>query len=231
VVIWIHGGGWTSFNKRCEVPKFLLALGYAVASLDYRLTGEAVFPAQIDDCQAAVRFLRAHAAKYNLNARRIGAWGHSAGAHLASLLGVMEPAGEGGTSRIQCVIDYAGHANFLTIMQQADTAQIAALDCVRRLLGGSVRDKPELAKIASPVTHVTSNAPPFLIIHNEGDECVPAGQARELDAALKAAGADSTLLLLKGGTHWMGLFPNSPEISSAGMERQICSFFEKYLLK
>jgi len=189
VILWIHGGGWSKGRKEQHSPAIsFLNDGYAVASIEYRLSGEAPFPAQIEDCKAAVRWLRANAAKYNLDADRIGAWGHSAGGHLSALLGtsggVQELEGNGDnmsySSRVQAVCDVSGPADLLRLYHDASDASTGtrpkATSYIDALLGGPAEQNKTKAMAASPITYVSKDDPPFLIIHGENDFSVPASR-------------------------------------------------------
>jgi len=204
-----------------------------VASIEYRLSGEAPFPAQIEDCKAAVRWLRANAAKYNLDADRIGAWGHSAGGHLSALLGtsggVQELEGNGDnmsySSRVQAVRDVSGPADLLRLYHDASDASTGtrpkATSYIDALLGGPAEQNKTKAMAASPITYVSKDDPPFLIIHGENDFSVPASQGELLAAALKATGVETTLEI-------------TPQGHSAGGPRFlpiVKAFFDKYLKK
>jgi len=230
-VVWIHGGGWSKGSHKQNRAAWLAGKGYVVASVEYRLTGEAVFPAQITDCKAAIRYLRAHAKDYGIDPKRIGAWGSSAGGHLVALLGttggVKELEGNAGnpaqSSAVQAVCDFFGPTN-LTIDMRADPpAAVAAL------LGGSPKDKPELAKLASPVKFVDPKDPPFLIVHGEQDKVVPISQSEQLYEALKKAGVDVTFVRVKNAGHGftpVGMAPHLDEINA-----QVLAFFDKQLKK
>ena len=208
VVVFIHGGGWYEGDKS-ECPALpMVPKGYAVASINYRLTGQARFPAQIFDCKAAIRWLRAHADQYHLNGNKIAVWGESAGGQLAALLGtsggVHELEGNLGAndqdSRVQAVVDWFGPANFLP----AGNKDALSAEAVRALVGllGALPDKaPVLARAASPITYVNKNAPQFLIMHGNQDHLVPLAQSQELDAALKKAGVPSQLIVVNGAGH------------------------------
>jgi len=211
VVVWIHGGGWSMGDKTMGPFFPLLSNGFAVASINYRLTREATFPAQIYDCKAAIRWLRAHGSEYNLDTSKIGVWGGSAGGHLVALLGtscgVAALEGDLGNAKyssdVQAVCDWYGPSDLTTILAQArqineDNPHPPAHGPVTRLLGG--RD-PEKAKAASPITYVTAKAPPFLIMHGDKDKVVPLAQSQELEEALKKAGVDVTLEVIAGGGH------------------------------
>ena len=234
LIIWIHGGGWKGGNKTQCPALPLLAQGYAVASVEYRLSQEAIFPAQIHDCKAAVRFLRANAKKYHLDPERFGAWGSSAGGHLVALLGtssgVKELEGTVGnleqSSKVQCVCDWFGPANFTTIAAQSGPEIKMRHDTPdspeSKLIGGPLPDHPEKAKAVSPVTYVSKDAPPFLIMHGDKDPLIPLAQSQELDAALQKAGVDTTLFVVQGGGHGFG----GPELM-----KQVREFFDKHLKK
>jgi acetyl esterase/lipase len=222
VIVWVHGGGWTNGDKT-NGPAFRFSTkGYAVASMNYRFSQHAIFPAQINDCKAAVRWLRANAQKYGLDADHIGAWGASAGGHLVALLGttggVRDLEGPGGnedqSSRVQAVVDWYGPTDFLTAGKK---------DTRTNLLGGDPQENKDKARRASPMTYVSKEAAPFLIMHGDADQTVPIAQSETFAAALKAAGADVTYVVVKGGHHGGALFA-TPET----ME-QVEAFFGKHL--
>ncbi|MCU0648551.1 MAG: alpha/beta hydrolase [Gemmatimonadaceae bacterium] len=235
VVLWIHGGGWQEGSKALDPTDPVLRLrtrGYAVASIGYRLSGQAAFPAQIHDVKAAVRFLRQNAAGYRLNPSRMAAWGASAGGHLAALLGTsgavsaLEDLSMGfptQSSRVQAVIDWYGPTDFGRMDEQ--TAAIgcplfppnghgAADSPESRLLGAPVRSSATLVQFANPVAYVTADDPPFLIQHGTRDCTVPPGQSELLQAALtRVGGAErSTLDLLTGAGHGGGAFTTAANI-------------------
>lgn len=215
LVIWIHGGGWRAGSKAPTRAPRTLGPDYAVASIDYRLTDRAIFPAQIHDCKAAVRWLRAHAEEYGLDPERFGAWGSSAGGHLVALLGTSGGVGElEGTvgdhleisSRVQAVCDYYGPTDFPALLDQPsliDRRMPTSPESL--LLGGLIVDLPELAALASPVTHVDASDPPFLIVHGDNDRTVPYQQSVDLHQALADAGVEATLHLVGRAGH--GGFP------------------------
>lgn len=224
VIVWVHGGGWTNGDKT-NGPAFRFATnGYAVASINYRFSQHAIFPAQIHDCKAAIRWLRANARKYGLDSDHIGAWGGSAGGHLVALLGttagVKELEGPGGnedqSSRVQAVVDWYGPTDFLTV---------GTKDTRTRLIGGDPQANKEKAARASPMTYVSKDAAPFLIMHGDKDKTVPISQSETFAQALKKAGADATFVVVKGGGHVHPLF-TSPEYM-----RQIEAFFARHLTK
>jgi acetyl esterase/lipase len=200
VIIWIHGGGWRSGGKeRCPAAA-LVPDGFAVASIDYRLTSAAPFPAQIEDCKAAVRWLRANASTYDLDPDHIGAWGMSAGGHLAALLGtsggVPELEGSGDnmqySSRVQAVCDVAGPADLPAMTNLGPKRRFA----IEALLGGSLERDKAKAITASPIHYVSKDNPPFLIVHGEADRVVPVEQSERLYEELRKAGVNATLKIL-----------------------------------
>ena len=234
VIVWIHTGGWSKGRKeRCPAVA-LVQDGYAVASIDYRLTSTAPFPAQIEDCKAAVRWLRANASTYHLDPGHIGVWGHSAGGHLAALLGtsggVRELEGTGDnmsySSRVQAVCDVAGPSDLVRLYQEAsqsrgDKSGKVMYD-VAALVGGSTEKNITTATAASPIHYVSKDDPPFLIIHGENDATIPVTQAESFAAALKAAGVETTLEIAPGRGHGAG----GPKF-----QPMIKAFFDKYLKK
>jgi acetyl esterase/lipase len=232
LVIWVHGGGWEMGSKFGGGPSLaLLNKGYAVASINYRLSRDAVFPAQIEDCKEAVRWLRSNAKERNLDPDHFGAWGMSAGGHLVALLGTTDDTAftngserKNVTSRVQAVCDWFGPSDFLHWGLVKATDPIAQRpSAISRLLGGLVPDKMDLAKQASPVTYVSKNCPPFLIYHGEKDPIVPLQQAEALYEALKKAGVDSTLHVLDGAGH------GGPKFGAAAVLDEEEAFFAKYL--
>ena len=232
LIVWIHGGGWEQGSYHQNPARAMAARGYAVASIGYRLSSQAKYPAQIEDCKAAVRWLRAHAAEYGIDPARIGVWGASAGGHLAALLGTTAKekqfdVGEnlGQSSAVRCVIDSFGPADFFhwgdpPLPASYDTPNTA----LARLLGGRLADHEELARLASPVTFVDKDSAPFLIMHGEKDPLVPVQQSVVLDAALRKAGVDSTLVLVPGGGHGGGMFNDVRYL------HQMAAFMDAHLL-
>jgi acetyl esterase/lipase len=227
LVCWIHGGGWSAGSKDDCPAAYLAAKGYAVASINYRLSQHAVFPAQIQDCKAAIRWLRANAAKHHIDPDHIGVWGSSAGGHLVAMLGttggVKELEGQGGnlnqSSRVQCVVDWFGPTDLATMGGSHDTAASAEA----KLLGGLVPENKEKARKASPLSYVGKDAAPFLIMHGDKDNTVPMQQSEVLAAALKKAGVEATLVVVKGNGH------GGPGFNSAENRKLIEDFFAKHL--
>jgi acetyl esterase/lipase len=233
VILWVHGGAWVSGDKsNCPVAPFA-ARGYAVISIDYRLSGKAKFPAQIQDCKGAVRWVRAHAAEYGFDPDRIGASGGSAGGHLVALMGtagdVKELEGEVGgnlglSSRVQAVCDLCGPTDFLReeYVRARATTQPAILErALVALIGGPWEDKRDLAALASPVKFISRDDPPFLIVHGDADNTIPVKHSQTLYDQLKAAGLDATIFVVKGAGHGVGAAP--------GVMQRVEAFFDAHL--
>lgn len=213
LVIWIHGGAWQGGSKEHPPVQRLLAHGFAVASINYRLTSTAIFPAQIEDCQRAVRWLRAHAGEYGLDPNHFGAWGSSAGGHLAAMVGTAAgkfPVPEDDphrtvSDRVQAVCDFYGPTDLLQMDAQAIPESRMRHDPAdspeSRLVGGAIQENRAAAARANPITYVDASAPPFLIVHGQADPLVPPGQSELLQGALRAAGVESTLHRLPGAGH------------------------------
>lgn len=211
-LLFIHGGGWTEGTKERGVIALqrFVQRGHVAASMEYRLSGEARFPAQIEDVKAAIRFLRINAPQFGIDPQRIAVWGQSAGGHLAALAGTTG-AGE---ERPDAVIDWNGPADLLEpnelarLLAQKAKQNVPTI-AIERLLGGSVDEHGGLARAASPINHVTPDDPPFLIMHGTADPEVDISQSRALHAALRAAGVDATLKEYAGEAHF-GIHPLRP---------------------
>jgi acetyl esterase/lipase len=231
VIVWVHGGAWLAGSKDRTPALRGLSEGYAVASINYRLSQHAIFPAQLEDCKAAVRWLRAHAGEYNLDPAHFAAWGASAGGHLVALLGTtggVEKFDVGGhlefSSRVQAVVDEFGPTDFL----QMDDHRMA--EGMRhntpnapeaRLIGGPVQDNKEKVAAANPITYIDADDPPTLIVHGDKDPLVPHHQSELLEAALKEAGVPVTLYSVEGGGHGGFKDPRVPELIEGFFERQL----------
>lgn len=238
LIVHIHGGGWRAGSKfPCPVMGMVLK-GYAVASVEYRFSQKAVFPAQIQDCQAAIRWLRAHAKQYHFDTEHLGAIGGSAGGHLSALVGTsggkkaFPPIGghEDQSDRVQAVCDIFGPADFTTVMQQAaedkNVKNIFAFntpsDPYSGLIGAKLDDKAK-ADAVSPVHYVSKDTPPFLILHGTHDTLVPYAQSVQLEAALKAQGVPVWLQTLPGAGH------GGPLFSKPAVLQLTQKFFDKHL--
>ena len=229
LVIWVHGGGWEGGDKAFNPGVLLLSQGYAIASINYRYSKQAVFPAQLHDCKAAVRFLRDHATTYNLDPNAFGVWGASAGGHLVALLGttgdVPDLEGDAKTktsSKVQAVCDWFGPTDLVKLAPMS-----AASSPITKLLGGSTTDKADLAALANPITHITKNDAPFLTFHGDADKLVPVSQSVLLDAALKKAGVESELIVLKDADHGGREF--QAQVGNAENRKKLLAFFDRHL--
>lgn len=227
VIVWIHGGAWRAGSKNyCPAVPYS-AKGFAVAGINYRYSQQAVFPAQIQDCKAAIRWLRANAKKYNLDPDHIGVWGASSGGHLVSLVGtsaqVKELEGTGGnldqSSRVQCVVDWFGHSDLRAGPGPRDDPKHP----VAQLLGGTTNKEKDKATLASPVAHITKDCPPFLIMHGDKDMSVPMVQSEILNEALMKAGVPVTFVKIAGAGH------GGKEFQSPQVQQQIEEFFTLHL--
>ena len=228
LVVWLHAGGWRIGNRKRapDLSRRFAAHGVAMASIDYRLSREAVFPAQLHDVRAALRWLRVNAERFGLDACRTGLWGASAGGHLAALaaFGAQVDESNAHDANTDVPVDVQalaiGYApiDFLTMDAQRERGAVAIDDPAAftlpagaritdarsyesLLIGASVRDRPDLARAASPIAHVRSHVPPTLIVHGTGDSAIPAAQSEQLYEALARCGNDVTLYLVHGFGH------------------------------
>ena len=214
VIAFIHGGAWRAGNKDNGLSQLyeLLESGqYAGVSIGYRLSQHAKWPAQIHDCKAAIRWIRANAKKYGLDASRIAVHGTSAGGHLVALLGtsagVPEMDGSIGlhmdiSTEVRCVLNYYGPTNFLRMNDFKSRIDHDAADSPEsQLIGGAIQDNKIKTLTANPITYIDSEDAPFLIMHGTHDMLVPYNQSVLLDKALKKSGVPSVFLTIKGGKH------------------------------
>jgi acetyl esterase/lipase len=230
VAVYVHGGSWSSGSKTdsigmTDVPE-LLARGYLVASVDYRHAPEWKFPAQIHDVKCAIRFLRANATRFNLDPNRIGAWGHSAGGHLVTLLGTTDTRDgfEGSreyadqSSRVQAVADMCGRADLRGM--PADKA---------KSVFGAPNDSSDILEHASPIMFVSKDDAPFLILHGDKDVTVPLRVSQTLAERLQAAGVPVTLVVVKNADHSFNPEGGPMSPTRAEMTKMIADFFDQYL--
>lgn len=242
LVIMVHGGGFM-FGDKADGAGLtgvdqLLAAGYAVASINYRLSGEAIYPAQIYDAKAAVRFLRANAAKYKLNPDKFGAWGASAGGNLVSLLGttcgVTELEGDLGnndqSSCVQAVVDWFGPIDFLKMQEQfagtsCSSTTNDASSPESKLVGAAIQTVPEKVALTNPMNYITADDAPFLIQNGTADCNIPPVQNKNLADALSAViGADKvTYISLEGAGHGGSQFETEENL------KLVIGFLDKYL--
>ncbi|HZU35047.1 MAG TPA: alpha/beta hydrolase [Gemmataceae bacterium] len=210
-VLCLHGGGWVGGERAqmAQTIRVLAGRGYVAVSPSYRLAPRNHFPAPLEDCKAAVRWLRANARKYMIDPSRIGAVGFSAGGHLACLLGVTDKTdeleGSGGhpeeSSRVQAVVSFFGPTD---LTRRWWTKEIETTNLLP-LLGGTLEEKPATYKQASPIAYVNKNAAAFLFFHGTEDKTVPLSQSQALADKLKEAGASARLVALEGEGHgWRG---------------------------
>lgn len=215
LVIWVHGGGWLSNDKYADMSYMketiaaIINQGYALASIDYRFSTQAVFPAQMLDCNTAVSYLYDHADEYGFDTDRFALMGFSAGGHLAAMVGLSKNNGVDaffmpGSNKafdFKAVVDFYGPAD-LTLFPGANDAKSPE----GLLIGAAPLDRPDLAKAASPVSYVDENDPPFLIIHGEKDDLVSPRQSQLLASWLTVKGVPNELILVKDAPHFGPMF-------------------------
>ena len=235
-VIYIHGGGWVGGSYKGSPINGLARAGYFAASIEYRLSNEAKWPAQIEDCKLGVRWLRANAARYNIDPNRIGVWGESAGGHLVACLGTMADQkqfeGDGGypgvSSAVQAVVDFYGPTDFdgpLTPIYSDE-----AIRLTEGLFGVPHDQDPALWKSGSPVDFVKAGDPPMLLVHGDADTLVPLVQSTVFDDALTKAGVPHQLVVVKNGGHGFGAKPGTTiDPSRAEIIQIVQTFLAKYL--
>lgn len=235
LMIWIHGGAWMGGSHSYPPVLYLLEKGIAVASIQYRFSSDALWPAQAHDCKAAIRFLRVHASQYNFDSAHFGVGGDSAGGHLAAFIGtsgdekdVEGNLGNAGvSSRVQAVVDWFGPTDLTAMSEQSGPNSVMQHDAPNSpeslLLGGPVQERKELARTANPLTYIDKNDPPFLIMHGDNDQLVPLGQSQMLAKALTNAGVEVSLKTIPGAGH------EGPEFRSAESQRLIEDFLVRHL--
>lgn len=233
VLVWIHGGGWRAGSKESGAPGMsqFLEKGFAIACINYRLSTDAIFPAQIQDCKQAIGWLKAHAEEYELAVDRFGVFGSSAGGHLAALVGTtggddtfVGPGQDASVSTVNAVCDFYGPTDLEKFVatpgfesHRGDNAPESLL------LGGPVEEKRDLARQANPIRHIDPQDPPFLIIHGTDDRTVPWNQSQLLFAALKEKGVPVHLHEIKGAGH------GGPAFSDPAITKMVVDFFESRL--
>jgi acetyl esterase/lipase len=235
VILWIHGGAWRSGSKKNPAISPLTEKGFAIASIEYRLSPVAQFPAQIHDIKAAVRYLRATSKQHGISADRLAISGGSAGGHLAALSGVTnhvtELEGDLGlhldqSSDIQAIVVFYGASNLTTILAQSTPHGLSVrVPALELLLGGQPDSKPDLAHLASPVFHVDKSDPPLLWYHGDQDPQMPVNQALEMLGAYRKHGLDGTFEPVFGGAHGGKLFYTAEQF------QQVANFLNSTLKK
>lgn len=239
LIVHIHGGGWQAGSKFPSPFVNMVNRGYVVASVEYRFSQKAKFPAQIQDCQAAIRWLRAHRDEYHIDADHIGVVGGSAGGHLSALVATsggkkaFAPIGgnDDQSDRVQCVVNIFGPADFTAVMRHAeDDKNVRNIfkfntpsDPYSELIGTSLVDNKQKTDAVSPIHYVSNDNPPMLILHGTHDTLVPYAQSVELQAALKAKGVEVWLQTLPGAGHGGSAF-GKPAVVNLTQK-----FFDKYL--
>jgi acetyl esterase/lipase len=238
LVVWVHGGGWQHGDKKSarrddRLPRILQTARYLGASINYRLSNQAKWPAQIQDCQEAIRWLRANGSNYGINTDKIAVWGSSAGGHLASMLGVLSnlktsetapfEKGQKPSGRVQAVINYYGPSSFLRMDDYpSKIVHHSPNSPESELLGFPIRQKQELADQASPLHHVTKNLPPFIHFHGTHDELVPYNQSVIFHQKVLSHGNSSSLITVQKGGHF---------IPSEYTEKYVIPFFDFHFYK
>ena len=232
LVIFIHGGGWLSNDKYADMGYMkktvaeIVSSGYALASIDYRFSTQAVFPAQMQDCNRAVSFLYDNADQYGIDKNSFAVMGFSAGGHLASMVGLSKnneiPAfympGTSKSFSFKAVVDFYGPAELILFPGSNDEKSPEGL-----LIGAAPLSRPDLAKAASPITYVDKNDPPFLIIHGEKDEMVSPKHSQLLSAWLSVVGVPNELVIVKDAPHFGEMF-DSDEVRT-----KVMNFLRKQL--
>ncbi|MFK8113940.1 MAG: alpha/beta hydrolase fold domain-containing protein [Rubripirellula sp.] len=223
LVVWIHGGAWRAGSKSSVPVTAWIQHGFSIASIDYRLSPEAPFPAQVQDINAAIRFLRANADRFGVDPDRFVIAGASAGGHLAALVGVAsgvsELEGELGdhdrvSSRVQAIVSFYGASNLQSILSQStDHGLSVRVPALQLLLGGQPQDVPKIAKLASPVAHVDAEDPPLWLIHGDEDPQMPFEQSAELSKAYQILHLPVQLDVVKGGKHGGKAFYTEERVS------------------
>ena len=233
LLVYVHGGAWRGGSKDRVMTTEFVEQGYAMASLDFRLSGDAMFPAQIHDIKAAIRFLRGNAATYGYDASSIGILGASSGGHLVALMGATnghdELEGTVGdyldeSSDVQAVVSYFGASNLTTILSQSTphglSVRVPALDL---LLGGQPEDEESLARLASPVFHVDTSDPPLLMLHGDQDPQMPINQSHELHNAYKERNMQVQFEVVHGAAH------GGPQFSDEKRNAIVKAFLDQHL--
>ena len=231
LIIWVHGGAWLGGSKERYAPMEYLKSGYAGASINYRLSQHAIFPAQIEDVKAAVRWLRANAETYRIDPNRFAAWGASAGGHLVAMLGTAGDITEFEvgenlevSSRVQAVVDYFGPTDFIQMdaYRLPDGLVHDAPDSPEsKLVGGPIQEHKDRVASANPITYVSKDDPPILIIHGDQDKLVPYQQSVLLKDALEKVGVAVTLYNVVGEGHGGFKDPKVPELTKAFLEKHL----------
>lgn len=223
LIVWVHGGAWSGGSKKDMPLTDLIRHGISIASVDYRLSGTAPFPANVHDLKAAIRFLRAGAGSRNIDPARIIIAGASAGGHLAALVGLSqgnsELEGSVGTaldrsSAVQGIISFYGASDLSTLLSQSSSeAKKMRLPALTALLGGPPAEKSKLATLASPISHLDPRDPPLLLFHGDRDPQMPYQQSLDLHAACLVRGIFCQFITLHGASHGGSSFYKTDQLS------------------
>lgn len=218
VVLWMFGGCWRFGSKGYHViMRDLTSAGIAVASIQYRMSNRAVYPAQLEDCRAAAQWLRDNGARYGIDPKRMGASGESSGGQLAALLAATE-----GKSRIQGVCTLYPVTDLIELGSLYEKRSVGR-NLIEKLLGGSIEKKIDLAADASPVYHISRSLPPFLIIHGQRDRIIPVEHSEWFFRSLEGAGVEAQLIVVPDKGHWFRL--NNEQFA------EVSRFFQGHLGK
>ena len=239
-VVWIHGGGWRAGGKSLSRDYILMLVehGFTLVSIEYRLSSEAIFPAAIEDCKCAVRWLRAHAQQYNVDPERIGVWGGSAGGHLAMMVACSdESAGIDGnsgwnnqSSRVQAACSYWGVSD-LVVAAEPFEQDISRQNVIVQFLGGLPSEIPEIYELASPVTHVSLDDPPLLLVHGDKDPVVSLRQSQIIHQAYLELSLETELIVVYGAGHGLKqMTDNSISPSREVVDQIVLEFFMERLV-
>jgi len=233
LLVYIHGGGWRGGTKDHVQALPMVKFGYCVASVEYRFSQDAIFPAQIEDCKAAIRWLRAHAAEYGYDPKRVAVCGDSAGGHLTALLATTGQVrdfdvGENleQTSEVQCAVDFYGPTDFIDFRPASDNPAVQPKgkeSLLTYLFGGEVSERQELARKASPIYWASKTTAPLLILHGTKDQLVGVDQSQRFAEKLKAEGAEVTLDVIEGAGH------GGAEFWAEGRAERFFEFLKQHL--
>ncbi len=239
-VVWIHGGSWKAGSKD-DMPQLMVMLaenGYICVSIEYRLSPETIFPGQLEDCKSAIRWLRSKPSPFRIDPNRIGVVGESAGGHLAALIGTSSGVTNrtsksgwyGYSSDVQAVVDYFGPTDFLKISEGcarngipkfvADLIVNSRSSAPSQFLGGPIQSRRGACRAANPITYITKNSAPFLIVHGDQDMTVPLYQSELLYKALRKSGVEAELYVIKGGKH---------NFSDRTSDAKVLAFLDRHL--
>ncbi len=231
IVVWVHGGAWMLGSKEWDNVKYLVKEGYAIASVEYRFTSEAPFPAQIQDCNAALNFILAHAADYGVDAKRFVIGGGSAGGHLALMLGLARGQKDFGANpavKPLAILDFFGPTDFNRAKSDLEAIHSQKgldlfKDAVSKLVGAPIDESADKARIASPMNYVSAAAPPVMILQGGKDDLVPAAQSERLHAALDKAGVKNELVVIDDAGH------DGPAFSTPEVQVKVIHFLNEVL--